>query len=60
VAPGLTQRLAALADRLLPAESDRQVTAGHTVEDEQPGWFRAATRLTRAAATRFHQHRDVV
>jgi NAD(P)-dependent dehydrogenase (short-subunit alcohol dehydrogenase family) len=60
VAPGLTQRLAAVADRLLPSgeDSDRPVS-GHAVETAQPAWVRVGTGLTRAAARRFHQHQDV-
>ncbi len=58
VAPGLTTRLAAVADRLLPHGEHGGSRPGHTVEGEQPAWFAAATRLTRAAADRFHQHDD--
>jgi NAD(P)-dependent dehydrogenase (short-subunit alcohol dehydrogenase family) len=63
VAPGLTGRIAAIADRLLPAAEDgaepgTTPTPGHAEEDDQPAWFRAATRLTESAAQRFHQHRD--
>jgi NAD(P)-dependent dehydrogenase (short-subunit alcohol dehydrogenase family) len=59
VAPGLTQRVAALADRLLPAGEDAtRAVPGHTTESAQPSWLRATTRLTRAAARRFHQYED--
>ncbi|GLY68102.1 SDR family NAD(P)-dependent oxidoreductase [Amycolatopsis taiwanensis] len=59
VAPGLTTRIAGVADRLLPrAEDNAAPTPGHAEEGNQPAWFRAATRLTRTAAERFHQHRD--
>ncbi|HEX5120079.1 MAG TPA: hypothetical protein VFW65_33240 [Pseudonocardiaceae bacterium] len=55
VAPGVTTRLAAVVDRLLPQGEDSTPLPGRTQEDEQPGWFAAATRLTRDAAKRFHQ-----
>jgi NAD(P)-dependent dehydrogenase (short-subunit alcohol dehydrogenase family) len=59
VAPGLTLRIAAVADRLLPsgANGGRPVP-GHAVEAAQPAWVRAATGLTRAAARRLHQYQD--
>ncbi len=59
IAPGLSTRLAAGVDRLLPrTEDSAPPTPGHAVE-EAPGWFRSATRLTRSAARRFHQHDDL-
>jgi short-subunit dehydrogenase len=59
VAPGLTQRIAAAADRLLPSATDgARPVPGHATEARRPAWFRAATRLTRVAADRFHQHED--
>lgn len=59
IAPGLSTRIAAVADRILPRNEDSSAaTPGHSVE-EPPAWFRTATRLTRSAARRFHQHDDV-
>jgi hypothetical protein len=59
VAPGLTQRLAGAADRLLPCGEDAsQPGPGHAAEPSPPAWLRVATRLTRSAARRFHQHQD--
>jgi short-subunit dehydrogenase len=56
IAPGLTTRLAGLADRLLPRDETADGPApGHTTEDSQPRWFAAATRLTRRAAHRLRQ-----
>lgn len=58
LAPGLSTRIAAGVDRLLPRDEDSSPsTPGHAVE-EPPRWFRSATRLTRSAARRFHQHDD--
>jgi NAD(P)-dependent dehydrogenase (short-subunit alcohol dehydrogenase family) len=60
VAPGLTAWAAGVADRLLPrGENDATPTPGHAMDRRQPNWFRAATGLTRAAADRFLQRRDV-
>jgi NAD(P)-dependent dehydrogenase (short-subunit alcohol dehydrogenase family) len=60
VAPGLFMKVAALADRLLPmGEDGAPPTPGHREEAGQPAWFRFATRLTSAAARRFHEHDDV-
>ncbi len=59
LSPGLSTQLAAGIDRLLPRDEDPSPpTPGHAVE-QPPGWFRSATRLTRSAARRFHQHDDV-
>lgn len=59
IAPGLSSRIAAGVDRLLPRNEDSSpATPGHAVE-EPPRWLRTATALTRSAARRFHQHDDV-
>jgi NAD(P)-dependent dehydrogenase (short-subunit alcohol dehydrogenase family) len=59
IAPGLSTRIAAVTDRLLPRTDDSSpATPGHAV-DQPPSWFRTATRLTRSAARRFHQHDDI-
>lgn len=56
VAPGLTTRLAAVADRLLPRdETATEPAPGHTTEDRQPRWFGTATRMTQQAARRLRQ-----
>jgi hypothetical protein len=61
VAPGLTQRLAAVADRLLPSgDNGQRPVPRHAVETAQPAWVRAATGLARAAARRFHQYQDPI
>jgi NAD(P)-dependent dehydrogenase (short-subunit alcohol dehydrogenase family) len=60
VAPGLFMKVAALADRLLPmGEDGGPPTPGHREAARQPAWFRLATRLTSAAARRFHEEEDV-
>jgi hypothetical protein len=58
VAPGLTMRIGAFADRLLPSGEGKGPVPGHATERRQPAWFTVATRLTRNAAARFHQYQD--
>lgn len=57
LAPGLTTRAAGLAARLLPGGGPDPLRPGHAT-GRQPGWFRAATALTRRAARRYGEHAD--
>ncbi|MQA15056.1 MAG: SDR family NAD(P)-dependent oxidoreductase [Pseudonocardiaceae bacterium] len=58
LAPGLSTRIAAAVDRLLPRTDDSSSPIpGHAVRPS-PGWFRALTGLTQSAARRYHQYDD--
>lgn len=56
ISPGFVTGVLSQVNRLLPAPSvDRQTERGIAIEDQMPGWWKAATVLGRRAAARLNQ-----